>query len=156
MSLAWNGFLSWFKSNHGDDPAHLEETRRIINGFCENISQNAVREMIANQSSMHIFKLFDIYLDYLRKENGSLSAFWMSYVDMVEIMLGLIRASREGDWKLHLASIREMIPWYFAYDKLNCARYLPYCYAQMSRLAIDHPDVHEQFIQGQGFSATWR
>ena len=76
----------------------------------------------------------------------------MSHVDMVEVILGLIRAYRDGDWKLHLASIREMIPWCFAYDKLNYARYLPYYFAHMSRLAIDHPDVHEQFMQGQGFS----
>ena len=73
-------------------------------------------------------------------------------MDMVKVMLGLIRASRESDWVLHLASIRAMIPWCFAYDKLNYACYLPYYYAQMSRLAIDHPDVHEQFMQGQGFS----
>ena len=38
--------------------------------------------------------------------NGKLSAFWMSYVDIVErIVLGLLRASREGDWDLHLHSI---------------------------------------------------
>ena len=75
----------------------------------------------------------------------------MSYVEMVEIMLGLLRASREGDWLLHLASIRKMIPWCFAYDKLNYACFLPYYYARMSRLSIDHPDVHAHFMQG-GFS----
>ena len=152
MRLAWKGFLPWIEINHSDEQVHLEESLTIVNGLCEDVSQATVREMMANQSCKHIFKLFEVYLDYLRKENGALSAFWMSYVDMVEVMLGLIRASREGDWKLHLESIREMIPWCFAYDKLNYARSLPYYYAQMSRIAIDHQDVHEQFMQGQGFS----
>ena len=70
---------------------------------------------------------------------------------MVEILLGLIRASREGDWVLHLASFREMIPWCFAYDRTNYARYLPYYYAQMTQLPTDHPRVHEEFMRG-GFS----
>ena len=70
---------------------------------------------------------------------------------MSEILLALLRASREGDWMLHLAAIRQMIPWCFAYDKLNYARFLPYYYAMMSRLPIDYPDVHDHFMQG-GFS----
>ena len=52
---------------------------------------------------------------------------------------------------LHLASIRAMITWCFAYVKLNYGHYLPYHYALMSRLAIDLPQVHSQFMQG-GFS----
>ena len=67
------------------------------------------------------------------------------------MLLGLIRASRDADWILHLASIRTMIPWCFAYDKVNYARYLLYYYAQMSRLEFDHPDVHAEFMKG-GFS----
>lgn len=34
---------------------------------------------------------------------------------------------------MHLAAIRAAIPWCFAYDKLNYARYLTYYYAQKSR-----------------------
>lgn len=34
----------------------------------------------------------------------------MSYLDIVEdVLLGLIRASREGNWLLHLHAIRQMI-----------------------------------------------
>jgi len=51
------------------------------------------------------------FLDHLRNSNGQLSAFWMSYNDMVEdVLLGLLRASHEGDWYLHLHTIRTMIP----------------------------------------------
>lgn len=49
---------------------------------------------------------------------------------------------------MHLAAIRPIIPWCFAYDKLNYARYLTYYYAQMSRLETDYPAVHEHIEEG--------
>jgi len=48
-------------------------------------------------------------------------------------------------------SIRDMIPWCFAYDRLNYARYLTFYYAQMSSLDIHHPEMYEYFMSG-GFS----
>ena len=89
---------------------------------------------------LHYFKLF---LNFLWNNNGDLSAFWMSYIDMVTVLLGLLRASREGNWDLHVACIRYMLPWCFAYDKINYARYLGVYYAEMSRLYETHPDVYE-------------
>jgi len=41
-----------------------------------------------------------------------------------------------------------MIPWCFAYDKINYARYLPAYYAEMSSLEQKHPDVYEAFVAG--------
>ena len=151
MRLAWKGFLPWLAEHHKDELGCLHETLEAVSQLCENISPAALQKLLKNKSCSQILKLFGVYLDYLRHGNGSLSTFWMSYVDMVEILLGLLRASREGNWLLHLASIRKIIPWCFAYDRQNYARYLPYYYAQMSRLAIDHPDVHAHFMNG-GFS----
>lgn len=46
-------------------------------------------------------------------------------------------------------AIREMIPWCFAYDKLNYARYLPAYYAQMTNLPEEHPEVYQEFRNGK-------
>ena len=74
----------------------------------------------------------------------------MSYIDMVEgIPLGLLRACHEGNWNLHLHAVRSLIPWCFAYDKLNYARYMsPYC-ARMTNLPEKNPRVYESFNAGQ-------
>lgn len=72
----------------------------------------------------------------------------MSYIQLVDVLLALIRASRDGNWDLHLHAIREMIPWCFAYDKVNYARYLPAYYAQMISLEKEHLDVYQQFMDG--------
>ena len=70
---------------------------------------------------------------------------------MVETLLHLIRSSRKGNWLLHLCAIRAFLPWCFAYDKINYRRYLSVYYDEMTRLSIDHPDVHVQLENG-GFS----
>ena len=69
-----------------------------------------MQELLQMPPYVHIMQLFHQYLDLLRNDNGKLSSFWMSYVDMVEIILGLLRSSREGDFLVHLASIRAMMP----------------------------------------------
>ena len=74
-----------------------------------------------------------------------------TYIYIYGGLLGLLRASREGDWLLHLSSIRAMIPWTFAYDKLNYARYMPVYYAQMTQLVSNHPAVYNHF-QAVGFA----
>ena len=38
-------------------------------------------------------------------------AFWSSYLEMVEDILLFIRATREGNWSLHFASVRALLPW---------------------------------------------
>lgn len=150
MRLAWKGFLPWLQNNHAEEIHHLEETLKSIEDFHSSVCQASLELLLEDESCTRILKLFQVYLESLR-DAQSLSAFWMSYIDMAEIMLGLIRASREGNWMLHLAAIRQMIPWCFAYDKVNYARFLTYYYAKMSRLPIEHPEVHGHFMQG-GFS----
>jgi len=66
-----------------------------------------------------MLRYFELFLDFLQNKNGDLSAFWMSCVDMVTTLLGLLSASREGNWDPHVARIRYMLPWCFAYDKIN-------------------------------------
>ena len=67
---------------------------------------------------------------------------------MVEIILGLVRASREGNWILHLAMTRAVISWLLAYDRLNYAKYLPVYYMAMLKLPTDHPEIYEHLKNG--------
>ena len=141
-ALTWKGFLSWLQSNYTDDAVHMDETLKI----CKDVSEVSLKQVPQNMSCARIMYLFEVYLEFLRVGNGSLSTFWLHYQDMVEILLGVLRASREGHWMLHMASIRTMIPWCFAYDRHNYTHYLPYDYAQMPQLPVEHPDVHAEFM----------
>ena len=70
---------------------------------------------------------------------------------MVEVLLDLTRASREGNWTLNLASMRAMIPCFFAYDHANYARYLPWYLINMQNLEVSHLGI-SQYLNNGGFS----
>ena len=88
------------------------------------------------------------YLNKLRSNNGTMSPFLMSCVDLTSLMLDFIIASREEDWTLHLISFSSLIPWCFAYNRNNYAKYLPWFFVQMINLPATQPDVHEYLADG--------
>ena len=53
---------------------------------------------------------------------------------MFEVLSLFIRASREENWELHLASLELIIPYFFSHDQLNYARFTPLYIATMMEL----------------------
>ena len=92
--------------------------------------------------------IFDLYKEYCKEDNGPLKVFWNSYLEMVEVLMNFVRATREGNWGLHLECIKEMLPWFFAYDHTNYARYLPVYLAQMMLLPETHPEARALLLNG--------
>ena len=56
----------------------------------------------SDESCQMIIDRFLTYLNVLRHEKGQLADFLMAYVDMVNILLGLLRADIEGHRPIHL------------------------------------------------------
>ena len=149
MRLVWQQFSPWVASNHLDKLSKLRQVEDQVSEMVSSFSQEQYEQIVHSQAVVEVHELWSQFLQYLKSENGDLCAFWMSYIDVVgNVLLGLIRASREGNWQLHLYAIREMIPWCFAYDKVNYARYLPVYYAQMKSLQSDHREVYRKFMEG--------
>ena len=91
-------------------------------------------------------------MNYIKdlKDNGSdLVRFWPSYLHLCELALNLIFGTRPGDWELYLACIEEVIPWAFAYDRLNYARYLIPFLNDMRELQSSKPEVYGAFLSGE-------
>lgn len=66
-------------------------------------------------------------------------SFWLTYIEMVEILLLFIRATRENNWDLHLSTVRSMLPWFFVADRVNYARYGSVYWLEMSCIEQTHP-----------------
>lgn len=141
LRLAWKRFFSWLEENHMEDVHQLTGTTQAMTELSNNISSDGLRTAMQDQAVSAVIQRFHEFLSHLRTNHGHLAAFWMSFMDLVEILLGLIRASREGSWQLHLAYMRSYIPWSFAYDKQNYARYTSVYYSQMTKLNETHPKV---------------
>ena len=75
--------------------------------------------------------------------------YWLSYVEMVSLLLRFVRSTREGDWNLHLACTRDMIRWTFAYSHVNYSRYISVYWCDMMSLKERHPAAYEAFQAGE-------
>ena len=123
MRLVWKSFVDYLKDTQcGDDTMMLRNYRDNLYKLHGSSSHQTLEKALQDESYLKVMQMFTDYKDNLSTNKGPLAAFWMTYIDMVELLLDLIRADREGDWQLHLASIQGVIPWCFAMDKTNYAR----------------------------------
>ena len=73
-------------------------------------------------------------------EKNRTFALWLNYIQMVEVILMFLRATRENDWDLHLSTVRSMLPWFFATDRVHYARYgTGYWLQEMLCIETSHP-----------------
>lgn len=80
--------------------------------------------------------------------NHRTAKLWIQYMDMVDLLRDFIRSERTGNWKLHLATVRKMIPYFAAAGHNNYTKSAQLYLQQMERLERDHPDVYEHFMSG--------
>ncbi|XP_033106462.1 uncharacterized protein LOC117108533 [Anneissia japonica] len=116
---------------------------KLIVNVKELYTSESFNEMLCSEE-LNLF--MTEYDDFITKQGESCPTFslWNSYIDMVQILLTFIRATRESDWDLHLAALRYMMPWFFAYDRMNYARYLPAYWLEMVNLPNSHPECHKE------------
>jgi hypothetical protein len=61
-------------------------------------------------------RAYDTFVEKRSEENPTF-ALCSKYIDMVQLLLLYIRATRTSNWKLPLSSLRSMIPCFFATDR---------------------------------------
>ena len=88
----------------------------------------------------------DMYQKFVHDKSKANPTFalWSSYIEMVQLLLLFVRATRESNWQWHISTIRLMLPWFFAYDRVNYARYLPAYWLEMVSLPFTHPECHRE------------
>lgn len=148
MRLAWKSFVPWFDINYSHDNVRLTDTQELIETVLDDTSPECFANLCESESFSFIFQAFN---KYLHEDTKGLFAFWVSYLDMVEVLLALLRSTRLGNWPMHLNAIRDMLPWCFAYNRINYSRYLSLYYRDMMHLEEDHPETYTSFMDA-GFS----
>ena len=105
MRLAWEEFLLWAEDNQ-EASTTIEAFVDEVNSMVCDVNQQEFDDLLDSPLLAKLMTLWNDFLEHLRHNNGELSTYWMSYIDIVEsVMLGLLRASREGNWCLHLSAI---------------------------------------------------
>ena len=114
----------------------------------EDVWGEKYHQMCEHETTKRYINIVNRYHDQISAENESLSSFWLSYIDMVDILLCTIYAARAGKWSLLLECIRDIVEYAFPYDNHNYARYLSPFVAEMLQIEHSYPDVYEEFING--------
>ena len=76
------------------------------------------------------------------KDSSDMARYWMSYIDMVDILLMNVHACRTQNWSCFLSSMYMMLPWMKIYDNEKYARLLPDHWAYLCSL----PDSQFEFL----------
>eukprot|EP00057_Strongylocentrotus_purpuratus_P007692 XP_011662166.1 PREDICTED: uncharacterized protein LOC105437364 [Strongylocentrotus purpuratus] len=88
------------------------------------------------------------YQTTILQEKDEMATFLLNYMKQVESLLHVIRASRQGNWELHLASMEEQVKYYFAHDLYNYARLVPIYLLQMHSLKTSDPTTWDALKAG--------
>ena len=141
--LQWRGFRTWLLKR-GKQVNHPT----LVRSLCESRKEFHKERFDELLSNAEFLELFNLYAEYSEDSSDPMKLFWNTYLEMVSTLMNCIRATREGNWNLHLDSIKEMLPWFFAYDHTNYARYLPVYLVTMTSLEDTHPEAHRLLLDG--------
>ena len=74
--------------------------------------------------------------------------YWDRVMQLEEILCQFVKSLRTGNFVLYVEALQMMMPWVFAFDHVNYARWLTVHIRDMLKLESTHPDVHAEFTNG--------
>ena len=146
--ILWPKFKEWAVQNTKE----LDENiLAVIDDFIDRFSN---KDDDITDSFCRLVSIISPVLDLLKEFDESETAhptfkYWRQYMEMISILMGFIRADREGNWPLHLELFSKMLPWFFIYDHSNYARWGPVYLADMKALPTTAPEVFNEFVAGR-------
>src|SRR5260221_9119454 len=81
-------------------------------------------------------------------ESSATFLFWLTVLCIEVLLLTFVRATRLGDYTLFKDSLRQMMPWFFAFNHVHYARWLAVHLKDLEELEEKAPAVHSEFISG--------
>ncbi|KAJ8050587.1 Vesicular integral-membrane protein VIP36 [Holothuria leucospilota] len=136
--LQWESYMA---SLNDDQKGRVQEVMAQLH---DAYSTDSLMDYLTAPQYIDMVSSFNTYIEKKINESATF-AFWSCYIQMVENVLQLTRATRSGNWELHLSAVRKILPWMFAYDRHNYARYLSAYFLEMCDLPRTHPSAFEAF-----------
>lgn len=88
-----------------------------------------------------------------KEQAKGVSKFLTNYMNQVEVLLMFTAATRTCNWRLHLAKMEELLPYFHAHDQYNYGRWGPLYVADMLELQSSDPETWH-FLDEGNFSIT--
>ena len=94
MRLALAEFMVWVENDFKNSVMVNTFVKKVDGIAC--LNQQKYDKLLNSKPLAKLMTLWDKFTEHLHHDNGELSAYWMTYVDIIEnVVLGLLRSSRE-------------------------------------------------------------
>ena len=130
--------------------AHVTKTRHVHQITAASLSilrHKAYQAYLTNLQSDEPGLAFDVW-QQKRIAESPLFQYWSLTLKLQLILLMFLRAQRDGNFVLYVESLDKLAPWFFAFDQINYARWLPVNIRDLNMLAQVHPELHQEFQAG--------
>lgn len=148
MCMLLAQFQHWCQENGNFFPQivwdQLEDAYLSLQSDNHRLRVNSVKELQRVLSQYLIPKLEEFKQQEC--QTSPTFAYWIAFLDAVEILLQNIQAERTGDWMMHLHSVYCMLPYFFVTNRVNYARWTPIYLLDSLHLP---PDIGRKFKDGQ-------
>ena len=130
----------------------LNEQKAQLEQLKLNLCQEEIEQILESDVFQQWENRFQEHIADMMQNGRDLAKFWLTYLELCELLVALINATRTGNSELYLAGIEAVIPWIFSYDRQNYARYLVPYLNDIRALPTVMPEVCDAFVAGH-FSA---
>ena len=72
------------------------------------LNQEEFEKVLLSREFRKLGNQFHVYVQGIKEKGTNLGRFWLTYLELCELMLNLIYASRTGSWELYLSCIEEV------------------------------------------------
>ena len=131
-----------------DDQIFIDKMYENLSTLKDNISEENLNELKDDTETRQFHTMFLHFKDDFLQNGSPLAKFWLTYLEMVDMLLNTLFAVRTGSWCLLLECVRDIASYAFAYDNHNYARYLTPFLAEMLALESDFPEIYVEFKDG--------
>lgn len=131
--------------------SHIARTRRVhqITACALYILQQRAYEHYINlQGSSEKTLQFSEWCDH-KSQIVPQFHYWAIVMELEICLLVYVRSLRQANFTLYLDALTELVPWFFAFDHTNYARWVPVHLRDMAELPNKHPHILKEFNAGK-------
>lgn len=147
--IALREFFANTKHNQNKYQSLFAQLNALETSCMEKDHVNARKEM---EDAHHLLQDFNEDFKVFIKtgeERSKAFCYWSTFLyKLFPILRDILRADREGNWKLHMSAFQRALPLFFSFGKINYARWGSVYYEDCLKLEESHPNVFESFLRG--------
>ena len=108
---------------------------------------DSFEKTVINECSNFLNEYDNFRLSVREGHLGKTAQFWTMYLDMMRLQCMAHTATQENDYKMRMHTWSTFLPYYFALNKVNYARYGSFYVETLKKLDILYPQSCSQYMR---------